>query len=364
MQTQHTEFTAASPSELLDLADTAILAEAFLFIFGSGGAAKTSIVSKQIAPALGRELWYVNLNGQGPQEVIGYGKVMENLDMLFAAPDIWPTKQRVGDKPVLLFLDELPDYDPYVRALLRSLYPASGKRMVGPHELGSNVFVVVAGNRRSDGTKGAVEDAPFTTRCIKVLIEPNVEDWVNWYNSEPQLVATGSHVPTFLKYGNAVDSGSVDLFNPPVKMPYDGVPHPTPRTWEMVARMEPIRKTKPTIFRKAVSGAVGKSAALAYLAFLQHVDALPDIASLRSNPDSFQVPEDPAKQFALVSACLNGALKGIKDVGAAVHAGSFDWLVSLLLRCRGDIREYGALSAVRRGIPLDEHNRSRDLIVA
>jgi hypothetical protein len=38
--------------------------------------------------------------------------------------------------------------------------------------------------------------------------------------------------------------------------------------------------------------------------------------------------------------------------------------VSLLLRCRGDIREFGARSAVRRGIPLDEHPQSRDLILA
>jgi hypothetical protein len=94
------------------------------------------------------------------------------------------------------------------------------------------------------------------------------------------------------------------------------------------------------------------------------VDKLPDIATLKANPDQFVVPEDPAVQFALVSACLATATRGVKDIAIAVHSGGFDWLVSLLLRCRGDIREFGARSATRRGIPLDEHPKSRDLILA
>jgi hypothetical protein len=147
-------------------------------------------------------------------------------------------------------------------------------------------------------------------------------------------------------------------------MPYDGVPHPCPRTWEAVALAHSFRTGKPEAFRKFVRGSVGDRTASTYFAFLQHVDKLPDIQSLRTNPDGFKVSDDPAVQFALVSACLASATRGIKDVAVAVHSGGLDWLVSLLLRCRGDIREFGARSAVRRGIPLDEHPQSRDLILA
>ena len=355
--------TTIKPSDIVAIANAALLANRFLMIIGRGGAGKTSIVCNELASKMEREVWYVNLNGQGPQEVIGYGIPQANGDMKFAAPTIWPTFERVGDKPVLLFLDELPDYDPAVRALLRSLYPASGDRYVGPHTLGSNVFVVVAGNRREDGTRAAVEDAPFTERCIKVVLEPNVTDWLEWYDSNPKLATCGSHVPTFLKFGMTGGDG-LDHFNPPITMPYDGQPHPCPRTWEAVALLEPIRKVATDTYRSAVRGSIGDRSASTYFAFLQHVDKLPDIESLRTNPDGFKVSDDPAEQFALVSACLAGASRGIKDVAVAVHSGGFDWLVSLLLRCRGDIREYGARSAVRRGIPLDEHPQSRDLILA
>lgn len=351
------------PSALLTLAHMAVAANRFLFISGSGGAGKTSIVCNNIAPALGREVWYVNLNGQGPQEVIGYGIPQPNFDMVFAAPTIWPTADRVGDKPVLLFLDELPDYDPAVRALLRSLYPASGDRYVGPHKLGSNVFVVVAGNRRCDGTRSAVEDAPFTERCIKVTIEPDVSDWLDWFDTQPALVDSGSHVPAFLRFGTTSGDGH-DLFNPPVTMPYDGAPHACPRTWEAVALLDKFRSTDREAYRSAVRGSVGDKAASAYFAFLQHVDKLPDIVALRANPSAFAIPSDPAEQFAIVSACLATAVRGVKDVAIAVHSGGFDWLVHILLGCRGDIREFGARSAVRRGIPLDEHPRSRELILA
>ena len=270
--------------------------------------------------------------------------------------------KRVGDEPVILFLDEVNDYDPAVRALLRSLYPSSGNRMVGPHILGSNVLVICASNRRQDGTKATIEEAPFTERCFKVTLEPNLNDWLDWVDGKPALAQIGSHVPAFLRFGCTTEDGP-DMFNPPITMPYDGAPHPCPRTWEKVVRLEPLRKTAPSTFMQAVRGAVGDRAAAALAAFHQHVDSLPDIEALKADPESFEVPSDPAKQFAMVSASLAMSLRGVADPAVAVHKGGYDWLVSLLVRCRGDIREYGARSAVRRGIPLDEHPKSRDLIL-
>ena len=349
------------PSALVALARLTFTTDRFLFISGSGGGGKTSIACGPIASALGREPWLVNLSGQGPQEVLGYGIPQANGDMKFAAPTIWPTIDRVGDKPVLLILDEFPDYDVAVRALLRGLFPASGSRYVGPHKLGSNVAIIVTGNRRSDGTKSAVEDAPFTERCVKVTLTPDVGDWLDWYDSEDRLIDSGSHVPAFLRYGTTSGDGR-DLFNPPVIMPYDGAPHPCPRTWEAVALAEPYRLTDRSTYDILVRGSIGDRAAAAYQAFLHHVDMLPDIAAIRNG--TFTMPSDPSHQFAVVSACLATITRGIGDAGVAVHAGSFDWFVTLLLSCRGDIREYGARSAVRRGIPLDEHKQSRDLILA
>jgi hypothetical protein len=334
----------------------------FLFLEGAGGAGKTSIACKVLPDLTGRELWYVNLNGAAPTECLGYGNPQDNGDMEFYAPVQWPTEARVGDRPVLLVLDEINDYEREVRALLRSLYPAQGKPRVGTHVLGSNIRVVALGNRRIDGTSAKVEEAPFTTRCAKYTLIPDIGDWLAWAETQPDLVNSGSHVMAFLKFTHNYGE-NVDHFCPPTKMPYDGAPHPCPRQWEKVALAEPYRLTNKEAYFRHVESCVGKATTLAYRGFLQHVDKLPDIAALRKDPDSFEIPDDAAAQFALVSCCLATAHVGFDDLGVAVAGGKFDWLVSLLLRCRGDIREYGARASVRRGIPLDEHARSHDLIV-
>jgi hypothetical protein len=349
------------PSDLVTLAEAVFTTNRFLFVKGQGGSGKTSILCNQVGPALGRDVWLVNLSGQGPQEVLGYGIPQPNGDMKFAAPTIWPTHDRVGDKPVLLILDELPDYDSEVRALLRGLYPASGSRYVGPHKLGSNVAIAVTGNRKQDGTRSAVEDAPFTERCVSVLLEPSVADWLAYYDSQPHLRSTGSFVPAFLQYG--VHHGSdADHFNPPITTPYTGEPHPCPRTWEAVVLAEPYRLSKPHVYHALVVGSVGNDAANAYFGFMQHVDRLPDIKVLQSG-GKVDIPDDPAGQFALVNACLATLLRNKNDVGVDVAAGLYDWFVNLLFDVRGDIRMFGALSAYRSGIPLDQHSKAAALLV-
>ena len=359
-----TDINPIRPSEVLDMARLTFDTGRFFYLEGAGGLGKTSILCNDVAPALGLDLWLVNLNGAGPQEATGYGiPDPVTRDMYFADPTNWPTERRVGDKPCLLVLDEFNDYDPAVKPLLRGLYPASGARYIGTHKLGPNVHVAATGNRRGDGVRNArVADAPFTERCVMATLVSDLGDWLDWVDTQPKLVGIGSHVPAFLKSGTTTGDG-LDHFNPELSDPYDGRPHPRPRTWEAVILAENARKVQPEIYRKLVRGSVGDRAASAYIGFLSIVDQLPDIQTLKINPDSFKVPEDCGIQFALVSACLATANRGVKDIAIAVHSGGYDWLVSLLLRCRGDIMSYGARSAVRRGIPLDEHPRSHELIL-
>jgi hypothetical protein len=355
------EVNKVTPALLVRMAKHVFDTGKFLFITGQGGIGKTSIAYNEIAAATGRRAYpVVNLCGYSGTEVVGYGNPQPDGGMTFFAPSIWPTYDRVGDEPILLILDELPDYNPEVRALLRGLYPATGSRYVGTHKLGSNVAIVVTGNSRHHGTRSAVEDAPFTERCVKVSIQADLGDWITWYDSHLDLVRTGSYVPAFLSFGTTTGDGR-DLFAPPIVMPYDGAPHPTPRTWETVARAESTRLTDPAVYQAILRGSVGDVAATAYMGFLQHVDQIPDIKRIKANGAEGVKKLSPQKQYALVTACLATALTGVRDPKAAVHAGTYDWLVDLLLNVRGDIREFGARSAERRGIPLDEHPQSNQL---
>ena len=349
-----------STKEVLPIAELTFHTNRCLFIKGQGGGGKTSIACNIIGPALGREVWLVNLSGQGPQEVIGYGLPQPNGDMLFSAPCIWPTEARVGNRPVLLILDEFPDYDSDVRALLRGVFPASGARYVGPHKLGSDVAIILTGNRKVDGAKGAVEEAPFTERCVNVVLTPTVDDWLAYYGTQPALVNSQSFVPSFLTYGAAQGNKGVDHFNPPIVSPYLGEAHPCPRTWEAVVLAEHARKSQPAIYRALVTGSVGRFAANAYFGFLEHVDRLPDIQAIKRG-DHYVIPTDPAGQFALANACVNFIKVGA-DAAIDLAAGHFDWFVDLLLQLRGDIRMFAAVALTNRGVPLDNHPKSHRLI--
>ena len=216
---------------------------------------------KQVAPALGLDLWVVNLNGKGPQEATGYGiPDAVTRDMYFADPTDWPTERRVGDRPCLLLLDELNDYDQAGKPLLRGLFPASGASYVGSHKLGPNVHIAATGNRRMDGVRSArVMDAPMTERCVVYTLVSDLGDWLDWLDGEfsgaPQVVHRTvskdprpsdreSHVPTFLKYGSTTGDG-VDHFNPPLPEPYGGRPHPRPRTCVTLTHAAERRRGQP-----------------------------------------------------------------------------------------------------------------------
>lgn len=363
MSTNTNDINPIRPSDVLPMAAFVQQTDMFLFLLGAGGIGKTSIIAKEVAPALGRELWYVNLNGMGPTETLGYGiPNAETGDMRFAAPDIWPTLNRVGSKPVLLMIDEFPDTDIGVQALCRSLFPASGTMRIGPHILGTDVFVVIAGNRKSDGVRNAkVEEAPMTERCYKVTLTSCLGDWLDWVDTQPELVGIGSHVPAFLQFGTTVGEGG-DHFHPELASPYDGAPHPCPRSWRSAILAEPVRLTDKRMHNILLRGCVGERAASAYLGFLSLVEQLPNIQKLKDDPANFPIPTDVAQQYALVSGVLSCCTRGVKDPGVMVHSGGADYIVSLLLRVRRDIGVWGARSAVRRGIPLDEHARSHDLM--
>lgn len=358
------DINPVKPSDILPLARFVATTDQFLFILGAAGIGKTSIIANEVAPALNRELWYVNWNGTSPTEVLGYGLPNhETGDMAFAAPIDLPTLKRVGDRPCILFIDEFPDTDVAIQALARSLYPATGAMRIGAHVLGSDILVVVAGNRKADGVRNArVEEAPMTNRCYKVTLVSDLGDWLDWVDTRQDLLAVGSHVPAFLKFGTTTGEGA-DHFHPGAPVPFDGAPFPSPRSWCSAILAESERGGDARLHNILLRGCVGDRAASAYAGFLSLVDKLPDIQLLKSNPDAFPMPTDPSEQYALVSACLATCTRGVKDVAVAVHNGGFDWLITLLLKVRGDIKEWGARSAVRRGIPLDEHPKSHELIV-
>lgn len=340
-----------------ELARIAFASNRFFAIYGKGGVGKTSIASNTIAPALGfDEVWKVNLSGSLPQDATGYlVPVMESREGFFIEPEEWPTAKRVGDKRVLLVLDEFPEWDASIQSLCRSLFDTEGGQpRIGVHRLGANVKIMITGNRRSDGARSAVPTAPLVSRCASYAVEPSLDEWLDWAASNG---LAESPVFTFLKFQGG-DQHGVDHFAPDIPQPWDGSPHPTPRQWEAACRALLDDSIDDRIAALVLEGLVGEAAGRAAFAFVKLVgDLMPKLNAIRNGVE--QLPSDPASQQALTHAALRVAKRETSaDPEAAVASGAVDWLVErILLPARGEIRAYGFATALRCGLPLDQHPR-------
>ena len=349
----------ASIKQLDALAKASAASNRWLAVFGKGGIGKTSIARSIVAPAMGidpSDVWLVNLSGSGPQEALGYGIPDSGTrDLWFSSPEQWPTADRVGNTPTLLVLDEFPEWDVQIQSLCRSLFQPDGSQpMIGTHKLGKNVRVMLTGNRRSDGTRSAVPAAPIIERCMTFTIEPTLDEWLEWAALEG---LADSPVYTFLRYANGVEG--VDHFNPDVPSPWDGSPHPCPRQWEAACRVATGDLLhEPALLSLSLRGLVGEASGSAAYAFCQSVASmLPKLRAIRDGDE--QMPADRAEQYALSFAALRKAKQEAgNDPEAAVAGGSLDWLVNnIICACSGEIRKWTYDSAVRNGIPLNQHPR-------
>lgn len=349
----------ASIKQLAALAKAAAASNRWLALFGKGGVGKTSVAKTIIAPAMGidpSDVWVVNLSGSGPQEALGYGiPDSGSRDLWFSAPEQWPTAERVGSTPTLLVLDEFPEWDVQIQSLCRSLFQPDGSApMIGTHRLGKNVRVMLTGNRRSDGTRSAVPAAPIIERSMVFTINPTLDEWLEWAAVEG---LAESPVYTFLKYANGVEG--VDHFNPDTPTPWDGSPHPCPRQWEAACRVATgDLLNEPALLSLSLRGLVGEASGSAAYAFCQTVASmLTKLIPIRNGDE--KMPEDRSEQYALSFAALRVAKQEVgSDPEAAVASGSLDWLVNnIICATTGEIRKWTYDSAVRNGIPLNQHPR-------
>ena len=354
----------------------------FLILIGRPGGGKSS-VPHAIAAITSRRVMMLNFSGSGPCEVSGYGVPHEapapengslfadlmkgkQYDMAFAAPDVLPLLRRVGDEPILLVLDEFTDWPPAIQSLFRGVFDTGSGKMVGTHVLGTDVAVMITGNRKEDGSKlSSILPAPLVNRGTQYELDPNVTDWTNWFVKK--YPESKSPVAAFLNYGQAqVNRKELesDFFCPPVTQPWDGQPYPSPRGWEAVALMDGARTENRKSFARMVHGTVGDAAAVAFLAFAAHADKVPNVAKLISGEIS--LPTDGAEQYAWANAILIHALNQCPKDRAPVEVkkGGFDWLAKLIKEMRGDIAAFVIGTAINSEIPMDTHPATADLYKA
>jgi hypothetical protein len=209
----------------------------------------------------------------------------------------------------LLFLDELSTAPPAVQAaLLRVVL----ERAVGDLTLPDEVAVVAAANPPEQAADGWDLSAPLANRLCHL----------SW-QTDPRAVADGlaggwappvvPELPEGWQAEEILARGLVAAFlhvrpalacAPPSDAASAGRGWPSPRTWEMAARLMAAAGATGTgdeARAALICGAIGEGAGVEFLAWLAEMD-LPDPEEVLADPASFRLPERGDRAYAALAA--------------------------------------------------------------
>ena len=282
----------------------AVAARVPVLLWGSPGTGKTSAI-QAMADVMGLPCETVIASIREPSDFAGL-PVVSGAQVHFAAPR-WAQRLAAAGRG-LLFLDEISTAPPAVQAaLLRVVL----ERVVGDLDLPEGVVVVAAANPPEQTADGWDLSAPLANRFCHLAWEV-----------EPQAFAQGlaggwpapvvpdlpagwegrlSHFRSLVSAFVTVRPGlACDV---PDDAARAGRGWPSPRTWDMAARLWAAAVTAGASTEAEtalVTGAVGEGPGIELLMWHEEMD-LPDPEDLLADPDAAEVPERGDRAFAVLS---------------------------------------------------------------
>jgi hypothetical protein len=283
----------------------AVAARVPVLLWGAPGTGKTSAI-RAMANAMGLPCETVIASIREPSDFAGLPVITGNAVRF--APPLWATRLAEAGTGVL-FLDELSTAPPAVQAaLLRVVL----ERTVGDLTLPDDVAVVAAANPPEQAADGWDLSAPLANRLCHLTWE-----------TSPRSIADGLAggwtpppvplLPAGWEAGEQLNRGLVGAFlhvrpalaiAPPANPSEAGRGWPSPRTWEMAARlMTAAEAGKATDQARSalIRGTVGDGAGVEFLAWLVDMD-LPDPEEVLANPGSFRLPERGDRAYAALAS--------------------------------------------------------------
>lgn len=277
------------PSEIASALETLLTVKQPAFIWGAPGVGKSQIVA-QLAAKQGLTLVDIRAVLLDPVDLRGIPRIDDTGKTAWCAPSFLPTEGKG-----ILFLDELNTAPPLVQA---ACYQLVLDRKLGEYELPEGWTILAAGNRESDKAVTHRMPSALANRMVHLDFEANLDDWLTWADDNNVIPSLKAFLRFRPKLLHAFDPKKNDKA------------FPSPRSWEFVSNIltaNPVDNTK----RALITGAVGEGAATEYLAFMTACDELPSVESVLANPDTIELPDDPAVAYAL---CESVARKASDDV--------------------------------------------------
>ncbi len=255
------------------------------FLHSSPGIGKSSLY-RQIAKE--KNLKVIDWRGAGadPTDLNGF----PTLDGKFA--DYKPFKNfpttdaeiPAGYKGFLLILDELTSAPRSVQA---ACYKLILDRQVGNHDIHPSVAIVAAGNLDTDGAITQPISTALVNRMAHFYVGIDHKSWIDW--------ATNTDIDAMKLAFLTFKPNCLYTFNPDAPKNQ----YASPRTWEMLDKIEKQSGLSTAEDLPLVSGLIGEGAAIEYIAFTKVAAEAPRIEKIMADPANEPVPTAQDLRYAL-----------------------------------------------------------------
>jgi hypothetical protein len=303
---------------------------------GPPGCGKTSL-ARAVARTV--DLPLVELIGStlgDSSEVAGVYAVIDGKLTRHLIPEI----ERACNEPVILFLDELTTTLASVRGPMMRLIL---ERVAGNRSLHPGTRIIAACNPSTMAPSATDLDAATGNRLIRGYFAPDVRDVAAWFAAvaDPAWSANAADFAATV----AVDPSLVTV-DPPDAAIETGAPFASPRGWELALRAWSADGSQLDDPGYAIlAGAVGESAATAYLSIRKLRAHLPSVETIVANPAGALVPDRADYQIAAVGMI---AAVAREDLGAAwIYSERLKpeigaALAQILIQIKGKAGKHGA----------------------
>lgn len=223
----------------------------------------------------------------GQPEFVPFGEIRDILD---------------SDVPTLFLFEDLGQARPATQAA--SMQPLLGRHINGV-PVSNMVAFIGATNRVEDksGVQGILECVKSRFTSI-IPVEPDLNDSLNWWlenGMPPEMVA-------FMRFRGKREPHLFFAPNPSRDM----VNTPNPRTITNAGKAS-LLGLDPETELEVFTGCCGKIWAQEYVGWLQIYRDLPNLDLVMKNPETAEVPTDPAVLYALTGALAGESVNGNFD---------------------------------------------------
>lgn len=290
----------------------AIGAKVPVILWGAPGQGKTSVL-EAIAEQTGRDITTILASIREPSDFAGLPHIVDGKTRLIA-PD-WAQgikENEAAGKKNILFFDEISTAPPATQA---AMLRVALDRIVGDLYLGDEVSIVAAANPPEIAADGWDLAAPMANRFCHIdwhLPADVVRDgfatgWTSIRVPTPdkEAVETATREARLLvaAFLNARPD-TVTIM--PKATAEAGRAYPTPRSWEMVARLlgfATAANSSAFTRRLLIAGSIGVATAGEFLSYIDELD-LPNPEELLAKPENFEAPTRGDKVYAIGASVL------------------------------------------------------------